>query len=221
MPDEMTPSSEEGISKKRPAQVAAAVALLIVLGVAAWYIFKPKTVEPPSGPEVSGLPSTEIDWQKYINQKYGYSLNYPKNWNPDATYAEKDFDKGVGGELILSNKENPIVLLESDNPPTDLITLTLSVYEVTTPTSVDQFIKNKKYPTPFSQAPVIYQGMAGKQMVYVTPRGDTEVLNILTILKKDIRIFVFSWNSFKPDKLSLPKEVETIHDAILRSFGVK
>ena len=228
MPDEMTPSSGEGISKKRPAQVAAAVAMLIVLGVAAWYIFKPKTVEPPVSPgnvqpnlPVSGE-EEQISWQDYNNQKYGYFFKYPKNWYLDATNAEKDFVDNIGGGLILSNKDNLPALLESGSLPSDLITLAVSIYQTSSQTSVEQFIKDEKYTTPLSQADQVYGKLSGKQILYVLPNEDKKnVLNIVTILKQNTKMFVFSYNSFAPDALSLPEEVETIHDAILRSFGVK
>ncbi|MFH0852766.1 MAG: hypothetical protein V1845_04180 [bacterium] len=228
MPDEMTPSPEEGISKKRPAQVAVAVVMLIILGVAAWYIFKPKTEEPAPGPE-SGQPNLpilgegeQISWQDYNNQKYGYFLKYPQSWYLDASRAENDFSQNTGGEIILSNKQNPLSLLQAGNVPSDLITMTLTIYQVSSGTSVDQFITDKKYATPLSQANEVFGKLSGKQLLYVLPNQDKKnVLNILTILKQDTKMFVFSYNSFAPDKFSLPKEVETIHDAILRSFGVK
>jgi hypothetical protein len=72
-----------------------------------------------------------------------------------------------------------------------------------------------------SQSSVSYAKLPGKQLVYVMPGSNKEVLNIVTILKQNTKMFVFSYSSFKPDKLKLPGEVETIHDEILKSFEIK
>jgi len=230
MPDEMTPSPESGIPEaRRPIMIIAAIIFLLALGVAAWYIFKPGTAGPPASPD-NGQPNLpvsgeeeQISWKDYNNQKYGYSLKYPQGWYLDISRAENDFSQNIGGEIILSNKETPLSYFEADKQaPSDLITMTLIVYQVSSQTSVEQFIKDKKYTTPLNQAVANYGKLSGKQLFYVLADQDKkDVLNIVTILKQNTRMFVFSYNSFSPDKLTLPKEVGTIHDEIMKSFGVK
>jgi hypothetical protein len=221
MPDEMTPPATAEINKKF---LIIAAIIILVLGIAAWFIFTPKanppvTESPGSGSSLPVSPSGEqIQWQAYTNQKYGYSLEYPQGWFIDSTNADKDFVNNIGGELILSNKENPLSILQSDNPPSDLMTMTLSAYQVSSQTTPDQFIKSQNYLTPLSQTPITIAGLAGKQMLYILPRDNDEVLNLLTVLKQNARMFVFSYDSFKPDKLKLPDTVFTIHDPMLRSF---
>ena len=224
MPDEMIPQEPTllGFNKKSLIGLLV-VAALILAGFIAWLIFKPSPSPPaiPAGPGISGLPAAEeISWQKYTNEKYVYSFKYPQAWYLDSTNADKDFNQGIGGELILSNKENPLALLQSNSAPADLITMTLSIFSVSSQTTLDQFIKDQKYSTPLSQALVLRAGLSGKQLIYILPKDKTEVLNIVTILKQNTRMFVFSWYSFT-DKLKLPPEVETIHDEILKSFEVK
>lgn len=177
-------------------------------------------IPPPTTPAAPA--TSEIVWQPYNNAKYDYSFKHPKNWYLDAANAEKDFAGDLGGIAILSNKQKPLELLMSANPPADLITLTFTVYKIDAETTVAQFIKDKQYATALSQANVVYGNSAGKQLLYViTNRDKKEVVNIITILKKNDRIYVFSYNSFKPDKDKLPKEVETIHDEIVKSLEVK
>jgi len=222
MPDEMsvTPFGEPAVQRKNYL-IIAAIIIAVILFVS-WLVFKPKPEpSPPSSESPGGLSTEQTDWQVYSNGKYGYTFKYPKSWYLDATNAEKDFIDNLGGELILSNKENLPALLESGSLPSDLITLTLSVYQTSSQTSVEQFIKDEKYNPPLSQSPVYYANLPGRQLLYTMPQDNTEVLNIITILKQNVKMFVFSYNSFKPDKLKLPDEVQTIHDEILKSFEIK
>ena len=233
MPDEMNIQGSSGAFDRRWLIGGLAIAALILAGLIAWLILKPSpSTNQPSPNQSANLPSAanqnEISWQTYTNQKYGYSLNYPQGWFLDTTYAEKDFSTqadasaNVGGEIMLSNKENPGDQISSGNLSSDLITMSVTVYKVDVKTTADQFIKNKKYSTPLNQANITYAGLGGKQLLYDLSRPDTkEVLNIVTVLKQDTKIFVFSYNSFKSDKLKLPQEVTTIHDQILKSFQLK
>lgn len=217
----------EQFPPKKKIMIIGGIILAVIIAVALWLIFKPAASEPPSGQPPGSVPlsltgGSQIEWQVFVNPKFGYAFKYPKEWTLDKSVAEKDFSDNVGGQAIISSKPNPLALLQSTNPPADLAMLTFAIYQIDIKKTVDEFIKDKKYGASLSQAPVNYAGISGKQLLYAQTRPDKrEILSIITILKKDARIYVFSYNSFKPEKNKLPQEVETIHDEMLRSFSLK
>jgi len=227
MEEQNITSLTEQFPPKKKLIIIAAIVGVVVIAFVMWLILKP-AAEPEPQPEprdngASVLPeSQQIAWQVFVNPKFGYAFKYPKEWALDKSAAEKDLANNIGGQAVVSSKPDPLTLLQSADPPSDLAMMMFTVYQVDAKKTVDEFIKDKKYGAPFSQASVGYAGISGKQLLYTQIRPDKrEVLNIVTILKKDARIYVFSYNSFKPEKDKLPPEVETIHDEILSSFSLK
>ncbi len=228
---------QESSKTKTIVIIIIAIIIISAIGYFVWQSIGPAGISPisgwktylgfqapaPTAPTTPTVPTVfEIVWQPYNNIKYGYSLKYPKEWYLDAINAEKDFVGDLGGNIFFSNKKDPVDLLMNANPPTDLVTLTLTVYKISAKTTVAQFIKDKQYTTAFSQSNVNYGDFEGKQLLYVlTNKDKKEIVNLITVLKKNDRIYVFSYNSFKPDQNTLPKEVETIHDKIIQSFKVE
>ncbi len=224
MPDETQTAGEQFSSTKKIMIIIVGI-LVIAIAVALWMILKPFSPSEPNQPANEQPPSSLTDqagWEVFVNPKYGYAFKYPTAWTIDKSNAEKDSANDVASEVILSSKPDPLVLLKTSNPPADLSMMTFAVNKVSLETSVAQFIKDKKYGAALSQAPVIFADISGEQLLYVYTRPDKrEVLNIITILKQGDKMYVFSYNSFKPDKEKLPQEVETIHDEILSSFSLK
>lgn len=199
--------------------ILAAIVLVGIAAIVVWLVTRPSP-EPPVEPGGGEQPVANLE--TYQNQKYNYSFKYPKGWSLDLTYADKDLTSDAGEAfLILSSKQNPMALLTQNKAPADLNTLTLSIYPVAASTKVDDFIKDKKYSIPLSQIDVSFGGLRGTQLLYVYPKDQSEILNIMTILKKDTQMLVFSWMSPKPDKDKLPETVATIHDEILKSLEIK
>ena len=209
MPDEMT-APQEPTKKGKPMIWLGVVLALIIAGLAFWQLSQ-KGEGPAFSPQPTDIAETpeQIAWKTYSNQNY--SVKYPEKWSVDAPSAE---------EIILSSHQNLLVQLESQSPPADLMSMMISVHQVSSQTTVDQFIKDQKYLTPLSQAPVAFNGLQGQQLLYTFPRDNTEALNIITVLKQNAKMFVFSYNSFKPEKERLPDTTETVHDEMLKSFSV-
>ncbi len=226
-------------SSKTKTIVIIIIAIIIVsaIGYFVWQSIGPTGISPISGwktylgfqaPAPTTPPTTpktpaiqEIIWQTYNNAKYGYSLNYPDNWFLESANAEGNLINNVGGDLIISSKRNPLDVVKAGNPPADLATMTFVIYQVGSKTTIDQFIKDRKYATPQSQAALSYADLDGKQMIYTQSNQAKQVLNIVTILKQNTKMYVFSWSSFITEKDKLPPEVGTIHDELIKSFKVE
>jgi hypothetical protein len=225
MPDETTPSPEGGIfSNKKNLIIILAVAAAAVSGLIIWLISRPEPGPPAFPTETPGgslPPGQAVELKTYDNKKYGYSLKYPKNWYVDSGLAEKELSDNVGGELIISSQENPLALLESGKAPADLATLSLTVYQVSSQTTTDQFIKDRKYATALAQTPVKYGNLSGKQLTYsFFNENKKEVINIVTILKQNTIMYVFSWNSFGANEKESPAQTNAVHARILDSFKI-
>ncbi len=164
-------------------------------------------------------------WQAYNNAKYGYSLNYPKNWFIDSGKAQEDFANDVGGELVLSNYSLDFLKqLQFEDLPDDLTSVLVDIYKINAATTVDEFILEKigRVPkTDFSAKDVTFAGLSGKQLIYIISGGEKEILYIQTILKKDDNILVITWNTFKSREDKASQEAVVLHDGILKSFQVK
>ncbi len=179
----------------------------------------------PTPPATPTPPVTEeIVWQTYSNTKYSYSFKYPSKWYIDTTNAEKDFNASKeGGFLIISNMQNPVKLLASANVPLDLKSLTFTVYLVNSGTTIDQFLKDQKLSTQTSQIDIKMNGLSAKQLIYAYDRKDVskQILDITTLVKKDVKMFIFHYYTFAKEINKIPQDVETINNEIIKSFEVK
>ncbi len=167
----------------------------------------------------------------YHNSKYNYSLSYPRNWVIDASNAEKDFNQGVGGELVISNYENGAAQLESKNPPADLVTVKVDVYKISASTTLGGIVRSKadsllRAKTNFLIQPVSLAGIDGKQFIYNGSSTEDSIVTVKTVLKKDTNMFVFTCNYLRQDssyknRYKLPEAVASAQNAILNSFKIK
>lgn len=171
-------------------------------------------------------------WQDYNNEKYGYSLSYPGNWILDATNAEKDFDKGKGGELIISNYKNGLAQLNLKNAPADLAVIKVNVYKVSTSTTLGEFVRSKaisllRDKTNFLIQKAAVSGVDGEQLIYGEPDAENNLASVKTIIKRDANnMFVFTCNYLRQDlskenRYKVPDAISGAHNAILGSFKFK
>ncbi len=217
--------TEEPAPKKKIIIAGIIVLLVIVAGFAIWYLMQP--VAPPENnptptPSIGGE-ETPIVWLVYSNDKYGYSLQYPQNWYLNKTQADRALSNGLGGEVIISNKDKAMEVAQLEQPPLDMESMTLSVYQTGAAATIDQFIKDKNFVTPLNQADTEVGTLPAKQLVYVYDRQDfaKQILDIATLVKKDTKMFVFHYYTFIQEKNILPQDVVSINDAILKSFEIK
>lgn len=179
----------------------------------------------------SGLQNSEAEqdqrsdsdaYNKYENQYYGYSVNFPLNWylNSDSSETKLE-DAGIegrnimiGGQTLLSNYKN-IDDYSPDQKPDDFHLLGLTIYE-SSDTSVDDLASVLGFDAESILKRNAFDGNGISGTEFVAVGADEKNPLVMIIFPKNQRFYVFNLGFINGDT-----QAAEIMENIAKTFNLK
>lgn len=217
------------MNKKGFTNIILVIIIVVLVGLVGYFTLVRK---PETSPITSMPPSAseETDWKIYTNRKYGYSIRYPSSWYINTSQSDTDLEPMsgwgqplayyVGGHTEWSNyKEIP----ECGDCalPEDLYILYLNIHRPRPTDTIDQFIENKEFTTPWEEVKkreeLQINGIDAVRLLTIDRENPTEgYRRSYTILKTEDKVFIFLY--YDTARRSLASEAEIIMRNIINSF---
>jgi hypothetical protein len=165
------------------------------------------------------------DWKTYRNEKYGYSMRYPKGWYVDDRFANQDFSQRgpkedaelMGGDTLFSNYSDAYNF-NLGNRPLDIKQLSLVVFRIDPNISYDQF----KYGYVEGDEKRSFLEING-EMAYKIERTNTDhpvgVKVVTILLKKGNEMFLLAY-TYDPNGTQIQSDTLSTYEKMIESFGL-
>lgn len=194
------------IETKQVNIIISVVILLIVAAGLSFFVFgstrmSTDVITPTPVVNTNDLPSAPSqvasdDIKSYENAKFGYSVQYPKNWYIDTTYSNEDFSlRGpeeqqifMAGDTQWSNYSD-MSNFTPDNIPADLEIISLYIYKSPSAVSVDKFIESQNYKV-VEKANKTISGTEGRRVVIFNSEDQIHK-SVIYLFRQGERMFVF------------------------------
>lgn len=112
------------MNQKGFANIAIVVLIIVVGAVVGYFYWTQKTATPvEQAQKTNVLPSQQTtDWKTYRSERYGYVIQYPKDWHIDDSDADDereeiifaDLQRGIYGVTVYDTKDknNPVFVAQ-------------------------------------------------------------------------------------------------------------
>lgn len=168
-------------------------------------------------------PIDTSDWKTYRNERYGYSIQYPKKWYVDTRFSEKSFSQRgpkedvdlIGGDTLFSNYQDAYGF-NLGNRPSDIEEINLMVFKVDPNITYDQF----KYGHVEGDEKKSFVEISG-ETAYKIERVNTDhpvgVKVVTTFLKRGEHMFLLTY-SYDPQANQVQNDALSVYEKAVESF---